>query len=107
MEVLYALAIIIGLIIGILTLVKRPSASKFNRLGDIRGKTLQEVIDSAGLPQSYSSPSPGQILAQWIAPGFHVALLFEYNGPEGGDWGNIDAHRHEFRCLGITHQFVQ
>jgi len=44
-------------------------------------------------------------LAQWMAPGIHIALLFEYRGPHRSDWGNIDAHRHEFICLGVTHQF--
>jgi hypothetical protein len=105
MEILYAIVIIIGLIIGIVNWLNQPSRGKFEQLGDIRGKSLQQVIESAGLPQSYSAQGPGKILAQWMAPGIHVALLFEYRGPHGTDWGNIDAHRHEFICLGVTHQY--
>jgi hypothetical protein len=107
MEVLYAIVILIGIVVGIINFARQPSARKFATLGDIRGKTLDQVIASAGLPQSYSSPAPGQVLAQWIRPGFHVALLFEYRGASLDDWGNIDAHRQEFFCLGVTHQFGQ
>jgi hypothetical protein len=86
MEIVLLVAVVIGLIIGIINLVNRPSLSKFQQLGDIRGKTLAQVINAAGLPHSYSTPAPGKILAQWIDPGIHVALLFEYRGPKGGDW---------------------
>lgn len=103
--ILLLIAVVIGIIIAIVNAVSRPSLSKFDQLGDIRGKTLDQVIGTAGLPQSYSTPAPGKVLAQWICPGFHVALLFEYRGPKGEDWGKVDEHRQDFICLGITHQF--
>lgn len=103
--ILFLIVVAIGIVFAIANAVSRPSLSKFESLGDIRGKNLARVIGEAGLPQSYSTPAPGRVLAQWIAPGFHVALLFEYQGPAGADWGNIDAHREHFVCLGVTHQF--
>ena len=105
MEILYAIAIVIALVVGIVNWLNQPSRGKIERLGDIRGKSLEQVIASAGLPQSYSAQGGGKLLAQWIAPGIHVALLFEYKGAHDGDGRNIDAHRHEFICLGVTHQF--
>jgi hypothetical protein len=106
MEIVLLIAVVVGLIIGIVNLVNRPSLSKFQQLGDLRDKTLAQVIEAAGLPNSYSrTSSPGTILAQWIDPGIHIALLFEYRGPKDGDWGNIDAHLQDFICLGVTHQF--
>ncbi|GEM_PF-4036330 len=106
MEFVLLIAVVIGVVIGIVNLVNRPSLGKFQQLGALRGKTLSQVIGAVGLPSSYSATSsPGTILAQWIDPGIHMALLFEYRGPKGGDWGNIDAHLQDFICLGITHQF--
>ena len=105
MEIIIPIVVVILIVVGIVSASSRPSISKFQQLGDIRGKTLAEVIEVGGLPQSYSNSGPWKVLAQWINPGFHMALLFEYRGPKDADWGNIDAHRHEFICLGVTHQY--
>ena len=104
MEILYALVIIIALIAGIANAINRPSGSKFSSLGELRGKTLAEVIGAVGLPTSYSTSKPQTILVQWITTGFHIALLFEYRG-QNPDWGDIDNHRAEYICLGVTHQY--
>jgi hypothetical protein len=79
----------------------------FADMGQLRGKTLQEITANAGVPNSYSVLAPRKILAQWIQPGMHVALMFEYRGPENSDWGLLDQHRADYVCLGVTHQCVQ
>jgi len=52
---------------------------KFEQLGIIQGKTLAEIIDVVGLPNSISALSGGKILRQWLATGYHIALLFNGN----------------------------
>jgi len=75
-------------------------------MGDPTGKTLHEIIESIGLPNSYSNIG-GNLLVQWIQPGTHLSLLFEYRGPkpEGGSPVNISQHEADFFCLRITHQY--
>lgn len=105
MEILYGLAVLVSIVIGIMRVASRPSIRKFAALGDLRGKTLQQIISGVGLPSSYSSSGTGRLLVQWIRPGMHIALAFEYRGTTGSDWGNIDAHQTEYVCLGVTHQY--
>ena len=64
--------------------------ARFVALGDMTGKTTDEIIAAVGPPSSYSSMAAGQSLLQWQATGCHMALLF---GPDG-------------RFLKITHQYA-
>lgn len=67
--------------------VKAPGAilqSNFKRVtadtnGVIAGKTLQEIVAVCGNPNSVSSMPGGGTLCQWIATGYHIALLFDEN----------------------------
>ena len=52
------------------------------------GKPVNEIIAGAGPPTSRSAMAHGQMLLQWQATGYHVALLFDAEG----------------RMLGITHE---
>ena len=72
-------------------LVKAPGASlqsKFVGLGTLKGKTRNEIIAVVGPPNSISAAANGKTLYQWLATGYHIALLFD------GD-----------TCEGVTHQF--
>ena len=53
MEILYAIAIIVGLFVGIANWLNRPSRGKFERLGDIRGKSLERTRLVNKCPVSY------------------------------------------------------
>lgn len=56
--------------------------------GVIAGKTLAEIVAVCGNPSSVSPTGNGTILRQWMATGYHIALLFDENDV----------------CIGITHE---
>lgn len=64
---------------------------RFQRLGDLRGRDLAEVVRLTGRPSSISA-TPGGRLVQWQAAastgGYHLAAEFD----------------EENRCIGITHE---
>jgi hypothetical protein len=66
------------------------AADGWNRMGEVRGRTLDEVVGFVGPATSISQIADGQ-LYQWIhtssVGGFHIAMLFK-----------------DGICLGITHQ---
>jgi len=53
--------------------------ARFKSLGDMSGKTLDDVISVVGPPSSSSSIPFGHTLLQWQETGCHVALLFDRN----------------------------
>ncbi len=66
----------------------RRLCERFKALGDMTGKTVDEIIAGVGSPTSRSAMAHGQVLLQWQATGYHVALLFKAEG----------------RMVGITHE---
>ena len=89
----FIIAIISGLVLYavINELVKAPGRSlqrKFVSLGNIKGKSKNQIISVVGPPKSFSAAPNGKTLCQWMATGYHVALIFN---------GDI--------CEGITHEF--
>jgi hypothetical protein len=93
-EIVLALSILIGIILFFARLFSDPQPSRtydvlapgrallgrFQRLGDMTGKTSADVIAMAGSPSSRSSIGNGQTLLQWQATGYHIAILFDSNG---------------------------
>lgn len=61
---------------------------RFVELGQLTGKTRSEIIAAVGPPNSISAVGDGKSLLQWMASGYHIALLFD---------GEI--------CLGVNHEF--
>ena len=65
---------------------------KFVKLGNLQGKTYDEIVMACGLPKAQSSQvsEDGATIQvrQWMATGYHIVLLFDQN--------NI--------CMGISHQ---
>lgn len=49
----------------------------FAGLGDLAGRTADEIIASVGTPISQSMMGPGQTLLQWQSGSYHVGILFE------------------------------
>lgn len=66
----------------------RRLCERFKALGDMTGKTVDEIVAGVGSPTSRSAMAHGQVLLQWQATGYHVALLFNAEG----------------RMVGITHE---
>jgi hypothetical protein len=68
---------------------KKSIPETIKSLGDLRGRTKDDLIAALGSPTASSAVAAGQILLQWMPTGYHIALLFDHNGI----------------CLGITHEF--
>ncbi len=66
----------------------RRLCERFKALGDMTGKTVDEIIAGVGPPTSRSAMPHGKMLLQWQATGYHVAMMFSAEG----------------RMLGITHE---
>ncbi|WP_157968619.1 hypothetical protein [Streptomyces geranii] len=49
----------------------------FAELGNLTGRTLEEIVAVVGSPVSQSMAGPGQTLFQWQSGSYHIALLFE------------------------------
>lgn len=47
--------------------------------GVVAGKTYKEIVKVCGKPSSVATVSDGKVLRQWMATGYHVALLFDAN----------------------------
>jgi len=67
----------------------RALQNKFVSLGNLAGRTKNEIFEVVGSPSAISAISEGSELLQWQATGYHIALRFN---------GDI--------CEGITHQSV-
>ena len=88
------LPILSGLIIWVIidALVGLPGAllqRRFVSLGNLRGRMKSDIEAAVGPPNSTSSASDGRLICQWMAAGYHVALVFD--GP---------------KCLGVSHEAV-
>ena len=68
----------------------RALHGKFLSLGNMTGKTTNEIVAVVGRPNSISSMAGGMTLMQWQATGCHMALLFRADG----------------QFVKITHQFT-
>ena len=77
---------------GIISAVaKAPGAGMqklFQDLGELKGKSLSEIVSKVGSPSSVSATGDGGTLRQWMATGYHIALIFDENEI----------------CLGVSHE---
>jgi hypothetical protein len=82
---------VVGLIVGAIAIGDKKNA--FVALGDIRGKTLDDIVAAVGQPNSISAHPDGS-LYQWLGVGggssYHYAILFDRDG----------------KAVGYTHQHV-
>ena len=69
---------------GSFTLNARKLGNKFDQIGNLQGRTLEEIVGVVGPAKSRGAQAFGQELHQWILPPFHVALIFDHNGVCGG-----------------------
>jgi hypothetical protein len=86
----------------IATLPGRELAIKFQSLGDMTGKTFDQIVSVVGSPNSRAGMAHNQMLYQWLATGYHIAILFDANhrfvkitsehinvqGPDANDYGS-------------------
>lgn len=81
MDFLIILAPILGILMffGIQASVRAPGTElnrKFVSLGNLRGKSYAEIFRVCGSPSSVTAINGG-FIKQWIAPGYHIVLLFD------------------------------
>ncbi|MGX1794211.1 hypothetical protein ACWIGN_00050 [Streptomyces albidoflavus] len=67
----------------------RALAHGFATLGNLAGRSKDEIVSAVGPYSSFSVAGPHQVLLQWQSDVYHIALLFE---------GDV--------CVGITHEFA-
>ncbi|MCQ6553783.1 hypothetical protein NPS70_11340 [Streptomyces sp. C10-9-1] len=68
----------------------------FAELGDLTGRTADEIIASVGAPISQSMMGPGQVLLQWQGDAYHIGILFEqgqFAGITSEDSGRLPGGR--------------
>lgn len=86
------LAILIG---GVMLAVvlsgsgSRQLQQRFIEMGELQGKTLDEILIKVGQPNLMTAAQDGKIY-QWKRPKYRIALLFDKN--------NI--------CKGVTHEMT-
>jgi hypothetical protein len=56
---------------------------KFETLGELKGRTKQEIVAVVGHPSAVSGAADGKTLCQWMKTGFHIALVFNGDVCEG------------------------
>ena len=61
----------------------RELHQKFESLGDMTGKTKDEIIAVVGPPTSVSELPDGKTLLQWQTTGCHMALRFDGDAFDG------------------------
>jgi len=83
--ILYSLLglLIYGLMQALVTIPGRTLQENFRSLGTLTGKRKAEIIAKAGNPSSVSELPDGKILLQWMATGYHIALVFNGDICEG------------------------
>jgi hypothetical protein len=84
----FVLLIVGGLVLYaiISALVRVPGqnlGTKFVKLGQLKGKTKAEIVAAVGPPNAVSVAAGGKTLCQWMATGYHIALLFDDELCEG------------------------
>jgi hypothetical protein len=67
----------------------RALAQGFASLGNLAGRSREEIAAVVGPHSGFSVAGPDQVLLQWQSDVYHIALLFE---------GDV--------CVGITHEFA-
>ncbi|WP_395326937.1 hypothetical protein WBP06_09490 [Novosphingobium sp. BL-8H] len=91
--ILLAVLIIVPIIFGVMRTGSK--VRKFQKLGDIRGMQMKDIIRKVGMPTSISASTNGGQLYQWIGTsgrsGYHYAIVSD---GQGG-------------AVGYTHQFVR
>lgn len=58
----------------------RSLQKKFIELGTLSGRTRSDIEACVGPPNAQSAIGEGKIILQWMATGYHIALIFGSDG---------------------------
>ena len=67
----------------------RRLQARFIAMGQLAGRTKAEIVATVGEPDAQTAMAGGKCLCQWLASGYHIALIFN---------GDI--------CEGVSHEFA-
>ncbi len=81
--------VLYAIISAMTTAPGRSLQNKFVNMGTLTGKSKNEIISRVGSPNSISALPDGKVVLQWMATGYHIALIF-----------NDDI------CEGVSHEFA-
>lgn len=81
--------VLYAIISAMTTAPGRSLQNKFVNMGTLTGKSKNEIISIVGSPNSISALPDGKVVLQWMATGYHIALIF-----------NDDI------CEGVSHEFA-
>jgi len=69
------------------------------------GQTLYTIIARVGPAINYSAVGKN-LLVQWVGPGRHLSLLFEYRGPKPSQGVvYISEHENDLFCVRVKYQY--
>ena len=51
--------------------------SKFQKLGNLKGRPQSQIVAAVGPPNSISARAEGGQTLQWLKPGYHIVLIFD------------------------------
>lgn len=68
-----------GIISGAVRLSGVGMQKLFQDLGQLSGKSFSEIQSKVGSPSSVSATGDGGTVKQWMATGYHIALIFDEN----------------------------
>lgn len=71
--------ILYGIMVSVAKLPGKGLSQRFVELGQLTGKSFKEITDQVGAPNSVSALGDGKTVKQWIASGYHIALIFDQN----------------------------
>jgi hypothetical protein len=81
--------VLFAIISALTTAPGRSLQSKFVGMGTLAGRTKDEIIAVVGAPNSISALPNSKVVLQWMASGYHIALIFN---------GEV--------CEGVSHEFA-
>ena len=58
-------------------------ATRFVNMGDLRGKTMEQIVEVVGRPQFAATWPDGRLVAEWAHGTYQIALVFKANICEG------------------------
>ena len=58
-------------------------ANRFFEMGDLKGKTLEQIVEVVGQPQFMATWPDGRLAVEWAHGTYQIALVFKDNACEG------------------------
>ena len=75
--IVIAYALVVSILLAVIYAVKSARLqNRFQRLGAVKGRALEEILRIAGEPSHRTRLGANRELLEWRRVGFHIALAF-------------------------------